>query len=151
MSKPGSVGCYRQLNSSSLLKQTSRKPHGRDVCSPVENYDLVPLLPDNLKSQTHSERDGRPFVKVEPSLVNRMATASTGVQTDLPEVVHSSCRSICHSSETQSSTLHISSSRRKCLGHRCSEHKLVRSHCLCLPSHNYPSHSDKKKSGNPVA
>ena len=43
------------------------------------------------------------------------------------------CRSICHSSEPQSSIIHISSPT--CLGHTCSTHKLVGSHCLCLPSH----------------
>ena len=73
-----------------------------------------------------------------------MVTASTGVQTDLSKVVHSSCRSICHSSEPQSSTVLISSPRPKCLGHRCSEHKLVGSHCLCLPSHGSPSWGDPK-------
>ena len=36
-------------------------------------------------------------------------------------------------SEPQNSTVHISSPRLKFLGHRCSEHKLVGSHCLCLP------------------
>ena len=41
------VGCYRQLNSSSLHKQTRRNPLGGDACSPVENHDLVPSLPDN--------------------------------------------------------------------------------------------------------
>ena len=102
VSKPNSVGCYRQLNSSSLQKQTRRNPPGGDVHSPVENHDLVPSLPDNIKSQTHSrvsECDGRPSVRVEPSPVNRMVTASAGVQTDLSQVVHSSCRSFCHSPE----------------------------------------------------
>ena len=54
--------------------------------SPVEDRDLVPSLPDNLKSQTHSrvsECDGRPSVQVEPSPINRMVTASAGVQTYL--------------------------------------------------------------------
>ena len=85
VSKPNSVGCYRQLNSSNLHKQTRRNPLGGDVRSPVEDHDLVPSLPDNIKSQTHSrlsECDGRP-VQVEPSPVNRMVTASSGVQTDL--------------------------------------------------------------------
>ena len=70
-----------------------------DVRSPVEDHDLVPSLPDNLKSLTHprvSECDGRPSVQVKPSPVKRMVTASTGVQTDMSQVVHSSCRSICH-------------------------------------------------------
>ena len=78
------------------------------------------------------------------SPVNRMVTASTGVHTDLTQVVHSSCRSLCHSSEPQSSSVCISSSRPKCLGHRCSEHKLDGSHCLCLPSHGSPSQGDPK-------
>ena len=115
--------------------------------SPVEDHDLVPSLPDNLKSQTHSsvsEFDGRPSVQVKPSPVNTMVTASAGVQTDLSQVVHFSYRSICHSSEPQSSTVYISSPRPKCLGHRCSGHKLVGSHCLCLPPHSSPSQGDPK-------
>ena len=113
----------------------------------VEDHDLVPSLQDNLKSQTHSrvsEYDGRPSVQVGPSPVNRMVTASAGVQTDLSQVVHSTCRSICLLSVPQSSTVHISNPRPKCLGHRCSEHKLVGSYCLCLPSHGSPSQGDPK-------
>ena len=66
-------------NSSSLHKQTRRNPLGRDVCSPVENHDLVLSLPDNSKSQGHSrvsECDGRPSVQVKPSPINRMVTTS---------------------------------------------------------------------------
>ena len=112
----------------------------------MEDHDLVPSLPDNTKSQTHSrsECDGRPTVQVEPSSVNRMVTASAGVQTDLSQVVHSSCQSICHSPQPQISTVHVSSPRPKCLGHKCSEHKLVGSHCLCLPFHGSPSQGDPK-------
>ena len=113
----------------------------------MEDHDLVPSLPDNLTSQTHSgvsECDGRPSFQVESSPVNRMVTASAGVQTDLSKMVHSSCRSICHSSEPQSSPVRISSPRPKCLGHRCSEHKLIRSHCLYLPFHGSPSQGDPK-------
>ena len=51
VSKPNSLGCYRQLNSGSLHKQTRRNPLGGDVRSPVEDYDLVPSLPDNIKSR----------------------------------------------------------------------------------------------------
>ena len=136
VSELNSVG---QLNSSSLHKQTRRNPLGGDVRSPVEDHDLVPSLPDNLKSQTHSR-----VSECDPSPVNRMVTASAGVQTDLSKVVHSSCRSICHSSELQSSTVRISSPRPKCLEHRCSEHKLVGSHYLCLPSRGSPSQGDPK-------
>ena len=105
--------------------------------SHVEDHDLVPPLSHNIKGQTHSgvsECDGRPPIQVQPSAVNRMVTASIGVQTDLPEVVHSSCGPVCHSSEPQTPSLRISHPRPKGLGHRCSEHKLDGSHCLCLPS-----------------
>ena len=97
-----------------------------------------------------SECDGRPPVQVEPSAVNRMVTASAGVQTDLPKVVHSSCRSICHSSEPQTSTVRVSSPRPKGLGHRCSELKLNGSHCLCLPSDSSPSQGDPKNQAMPL-
>ena len=73
-----------------------------------------------------------------------MVTASAAVQPDLSQVVHSSCRSFCHSPEPQSSTICVSSPRPKCLGHRFSEHKLVGSHCICLPSNGFPSQGDPK-------
>ena len=118
-----------------------------------EDHDMVPSLSHNIKSQTHSrvcECDGRPSVQVEPSAVNRMVTASAGVQTDLSKVVHSSCTSICHSSEPQTSTVRISSRRPKCLGHRCSKLKLDGSHCLCLPSDGSPSQGDPKNQAMPL-
>ena len=65
---------------------------------------MVPSLSHNIESQTHSrvsECDGRPPVQVQPGAIDRMVTASTSVQTNLPKVVHSSCRPVCHSSEPQ--------------------------------------------------
>ena len=147
MPEPNSASCNGQLNSGSLHKQTRRNSFSRDVCSPVEDHDRVPSLSHNLESQTHSrvsECDGRPSVQVKPSAVHRMVTAYAGVQTDLPKVVHTSCRLICHSSEPQTSIVHISCPRPKGLGHRCSEHKLDGSHCLCLPSNGSPSQGDPK-------
>ena len=79
-----------------------------------------------------------------------MVTASAGVQTDLSQVVHSSCRSICHSPEPQTSTVRVSSPTPKWLGHRCSEHKLDGSHCLCLPSNGSPSQGDPKYQTMPL-
>ena len=81
--EPNNASCNGQLNSSSLHKQTRRNSLSRDVCSPVEDHDLVPSLSHNIESQTYSrvlECDGRPSVQVEPSTVNRMVTASAGVQ-----------------------------------------------------------------------
>ena len=58
-----------------------------DVCTPVENRDLVPSFSHHIESQAHSrvsECDGRPTFQVESGTVDRMVTTSTGVQTDLP-------------------------------------------------------------------
>ena len=145
--EPNSVSCDGQLNSGSLHQQTRRNSLSRDVCSPVEDHDLVPSLPHNIKSQAHSrvpECDGRPTLQVQPSAVNRMVSAPAGVQTDLPEVVHTSCRLICHSPKPQTSTVRISCPRPKGLGHRCSKHKLDQPHGLCLPSYGSPSQGDPK-------
>ena len=79
-----------------------------------------------------------------------MVTAPSGVQTDLLEVVHPSCRSICHSSEPQTSTVHLSNPTSKGLGHRCSEHKLDGSHGLCLPCNGSPSQGDPKNQAMPL-
>ena len=57
-----SVSCDGQLNSGSLHQQTRRNSLSRNVCSPVEDHDLVPSLPHNIESQAHSrvpECDGR--------------------------------------------------------------------------------------------
>ena len=68
----------------------------------------------------------------------------------MSQVVHSSCRSICHSSEPQTSTVCFSSPRTKCLGHRCSKLKLDGSHCLCLPSDGSPTQGDPKNQTMPL-
>ena len=62
-----------------------------------------------------------------------MVSAPTGVQTDLPEVVHTSCSLICHSPEPQAPTVRVSYPRPKGLGHRCSKHKLDQP--MLLPDH----------------
>ena len=151
--EPNSASCDRQLNSGSLHQQTRRNSLSRDVCSPVEDHDLVPSLPHNIESQAHPrvpECDGRPAVQVKPSAVNRMVSASAGVQTDLPEVVHTSCRLIRHSPEPQTSTVRICCPRPKGLGHRCSKHKLDEPHGLCLPSYGSPSQGDPKDQAMPL-
>ena len=76
--------------------------------------------------------------------VDRMVTTSTGVQTDLPKVVHSPRGPIYHSSEPQAPSVRVSYPRPEGLGHRCSKHRLDGSHCLCLPSNGSPSQGDPK-------
>ena len=75
---------------------------------------------------------------------DRMVTSSTGVQTDLPKVVHSPRGPFCHSSEPQAPSVRVSYPRPPGLGHRCSKHRLDGSHCLCLPSNGSPSQGDPK-------
>ena len=147
VSEPNSFSCHGQLKSSSLHKQTRRNSLSGDVCTPVEDHDLVPSLPHNIESQAHSrlsQRDGRPPVQVPPSSVDRMVFTSTGVQANLPKVVHPSCRPVSHSSEPQTPSIRVSYPRPTGLGHRCSEHKLDWSYCLCLPSNGSPLQGDPK-------
>ena len=47
--RPNSSSCNRQLNSS-LHQQTRRNSLSGHVCTPVENHDMVPLLPHNIES-----------------------------------------------------------------------------------------------------
>ena len=153
VTEPNSSSCNGQLNSGSLHKQTRRNSLSGDVCAPVEDHDMVPSLSHNIESKTHSRVSENvmapPPVQVQPSTVDRMVTGSTGVQTDLPKVVHSSCRPVCHSSEPQTPSVCVSYPRPEGLGHRCSEHKLDGSHCLCLPSDGSPSQGDPKNQAMP--
>ena len=113
----------------------------------MENHDLVPSFSHHIESQAHSrvsECDGRPTFQVESGAVDGMVTTSTGVQTDVPKLVHPPRGPICHSSEPQASTVRVSYPRPKGLGHRCSKHKVDGSHCLCLPSNGSPSQGDPK-------
>ena len=147
VSGPNSASCHGQLNCGSLHKQTRGNTLGGDVRTPVETHDLVPPLSHNLESQTHSrvpECDGRPTFQVEPGSVDRMVTPSTGVQTDVPKVVHSPRGPFCHSSEPQAPSVRVSYPRPPGLGHRCSKHRLDGSHCLCLPSNGSPLQGDPK-------
>ena len=144
---PNSASCNGQLNCGCLHKQTRGNTLSGDVCTPVENHDLVPSFSHHIESQAHSrvpECDGRPTFQVESGTVDRMVTTSTGVQADLPKVVHSPRGPICHSSEPQASTVRFSYPRPEGLGHRCSKHRLDGSHCLCLPSNGSPSQGDPK-------
>ena len=52
--EPNRASCNGQLNGGSLHKQTRRNSLSRDVCSPVEDHDMVSLLSHNVKSQIHS-------------------------------------------------------------------------------------------------
>ena len=145
VSGPNSASCDGQLNCGGLHKQTRGNTLSGDVCTPVENHDLVPPFSHHIESQTHSrvsECDGRPTFQVESGTVDQMVTTSTGVQTDLPKVVHSP--PIRHLSEPQASSVRVSYPRPEGLGHRCSKHKLDGSHCLCLPSNGPPSQGDPK-------
>ena len=153
VSESNSVSCDGQLNSGSLHQQARGNSLSRDVRSPVENHDLVPSLPYNIESQAHSrvsECDGRPPIQVQPSAVNRMVPAPSGLQANLPKVVHPSCRLIRYSPESQTPSICVSYPRPKGLEHRCSEHKLDQPHGLRLPSYGSPSQGDPKDQAMPL-
>ena len=126
--EPNSASCNGQLNSGSLLKQTRRNSLGRDVCSPGCLNVMADIL-SRLNQGQSTEWSLHP--QVFKQICQMWFTPHT-------------CRLICHSSEPQPSTVRISCPRPKCLGHRCSEHKLDGSHCLRLPSDGSPSQGDPK-------
>ena len=123
------------------LQRFKDQCQNQTVLVATDNSTVVAYI--NQQGGTHSAEMCAVLWKIK-SPVNSMVTASAGVQTDLSQVVHPSCRSICHTSELQTATVHVSSPRPECLGHRCSKHKLVRSHSLYLPSNSSPSQGDPK-------
>ena len=127
-----SVSCDVQLNSGSLHQQQGGT-HSVEMCALLwkittwGHHYLITLKARHVLGCLN--------VQVQPSAVNRMVSSPPGVQTDLPEVVHTSCRLICHSPEPQAPTVRVSYPRPKGLGHRCSKHKLDQPHGLGVPSY----------------
>ena len=70
-----------------------------------------------------------------------MVSPSSNIQSDLQSLTQTNGRHVCHQSESQTSTLCITSPRCKCTEHRCIEHLLVGSGRLCLLSCSSHSNS----------
>ena len=51
---PNSASCNGQLNCGCLHKQTRGNTLSGDVCTPMENHDLVPSFSHHIESQAHS-------------------------------------------------------------------------------------------------
>ena len=82
-----------------------------------------------------------------PGCLNIMAdllSRSNQVQSTKWSLYPQVFKQICQKWFTPHVDLFVSSPRPKCLGHRCSKHKLDRLHCLCLPSDSSPSQGDPK-------
>ena len=150
VSEPDSVGCNGQRNSDSLHKQTRR--NSEEMCALLwkimtwcHHYQITLKarhIPGCLNVMADLKSRSNQVQSIEWSL---------HPQVFHQKVVHSSCRSVCHSSEPQTSSVRVSSTRPKCLGHRCSEHKLDGSHCLCLLFDGSPSQGDPKNQAKVIA
>ena len=87
VSEPNCASCNGQLNSGSLHKQTGRNSLSRDVCTPVEDHDLVPSLSHNFKSQTHSR-----CLNVMADLLSRSNQVQSTEWSLHPQVFKQICR-----------------------------------------------------------
>ena len=139
--EPNSSSCNGQLNSGSLHKQTRRNSLSGDVCAPVEDHDMVPSLPHNIESQTHSrlsQCDGRPSVQVHPQVFKQICQKWFTPHVDL-FATH-----LNHKLPLYVSLI------PGLLVYRCSKHKLDGFHCLCLPSNGSPPQGDPKNQAMPL-
>ena len=95
MPKSDCVKSHKQLNNGSLYKHTGRNSLSEDVCSPVENCDLVPSLQNSTMCHAHCsvpKCDGQLLVQGISDPINRMVTSPSSIQVNVSNVVHSSCR-----------------------------------------------------------
>ena len=135
VSGPNSVDCYRQLNSSSIHKQTRRN-----------SVEMCTLL-WNIMTWCHHYQITLKARHI-PGCLNVMADLSRSNQVQSTEwSLHPQVfKQICHKRFTP----HVDVFATR-LNHKVPlyvspyvSHKLVGSHCLCLPSHGSPSQGDQK-------
>ena len=152
MSEPNTTCGNGQLNRGSLHKQTRRNSLNGDVrllwkimtwCHRYHITVKARHIPGCLNVMADLLSRSNQVQSTYGHCIHRCSN-------NLPEMFHSSCRSICHSSEPQVSTVRVSSPSPRGLGHKCSELKLDESHFLCLPSNGSPSQGDPKNQALPL-
>ena len=150
VSKPNSSSCNGQLNSGSLQKETRGNSFSGDVCTPVEDYDIVPSLSHNIESQTHS--------RVSDVMANLLSRSNQVTEWSMhPQMF----KQICHRWFTPHVDLFATH-----LNHKLPLYVSPipdpkawdidalninwTSHCLCLPSNGSPSQGDPKNQAMPL-
>ena len=151
--RENSSGSNRQHYSSVLHKQGRRYEVGSVVCPTVENLDLVHQETSDPQSPPHS----RPLkcgsgqaIQAGPDHSDRMVPPPRGFSSDLQQVAPSSDRPFCHQIQQQTTSVCVSNTGSSGYCSRCSQSTLVRSGCLCLPTHSYSEQSGGKTAGLPM-
>ena len=121
VSGPNRASCNGQLNCGGLHKQQGGT-HSAEMCALL--WKIMTWCHHSHITLKARHIPGCLNVMAEllsrSNTVDRMVSTSTGVQTDLPKVVHSPRGPIRHLSEPQPSTVRVSYSRPEGLAHRCS-------------------------------
>jgi len=127
----------RQFHSGCLFEQ----PRGHQVSGLVLPLSGSPpflqgapcAAPGEAHSRQVKHTGGHP-VQVQKTCYNRVDSINVGVQTHLPSMGSSTCRSVRHGSESPTSDVCLSSSGRRGPGHRRLFGQLERDERLCVPS-----------------
>ena len=97
--------CGNQQHYSSVIhKQGSRHEVGSNVCSTMENLDLVYQTSSNSQSPTHSgsaEHSSRQAIPPRPDHSNRMVSPLRGFPSYMQQVAPASDKSVCHEVQPQ--------------------------------------------------
>ena len=151
--RENSSGSNRQHYSSVLHKQGRRYEVGSVVCPTVENLDLVHQETSDPQSPPHP----RPLkcgsgqaIQAGPDHSDRMVPPPRGFSSNLQQVAPSSDRPFCHQIQQQTTSVCVSNTGPSGYCSRCSQSTLVRSGCLCLPTHSYSEQSGGKTAGLPM-
>ena len=151
--RENSSGSNRQHYSSVLHKQGRRYEVGSVVCPTVENLDLVHQETSDPQSPPHSRLlkcGSGQAIQAGPDHSDRMVPPPRGFSSDLQQVAPSSDRPFCHQIQQQTTSVCVSSTGSSGYCSRCSQSTLVRSGCLCLPTHSYSEQSGGKTTGLPM-
>ena len=127
----------RQHNSCGISQQARRDSLPRPLLGSLENAQLVSTTGNCPASQTHSreiQHSGGSSIQDRQTDPNRMDPKSICGKQSLSNDSISKHRSICDTSESQTSSLCVTNTRSECHSSRCSHNELESHARLCIPS-----------------
>ena len=130
----------RQHNSGVVHKQVRRHEVRPNLCSTVENLDLVFQITSDSKSPTHSrpaECGSRQAIPARTDHPDRVVSPSRGLPDNMQQVALARNRPICHEVQQQVTSVCVTGTGSSGLSSGCTQSAMGGSGRICLPTSSH--------------